>query len=503
MPSFVTTIEDFSPVIVYSPDWGQGSSQSDPLASSYSSSSFFATNTNGGTASFTFNGTGVELFGAKRSNHGLYQVTLDGKTFPAASGESTNATFQQTLFSQTGLTQGLHTVILENDGASGQFVDLDYITWYGNIGESDEPLSVITVQDDDSSFVYSPSDAWSDTPPNLGFFSGSSGHATSTPGASLTYTFQGDGVSLYGPVGPNYAPYSVQLNGGALSFSAFKSQNASQVLLYHADNLGPGPHTLSLLFQPSSTGQTFAIDYAEVYTTPSIQASLSSGNSDSLSGGAIAGLVIGLLALSAFLLFGLWWYLRRRRDHHMRSFRAEPVLAAELGVKPEFGFPNPFPEVSGPMMYERQSSLATESRLIGGPTAPTFTDVASATLVAGDDRSDSTSHYASSTRSLTRSITNSTSPRRAPSGASSVGPFYSKSAGLTLPSAAGESLSGVSTEQLLASRMVVNGRPQDFGSITEEEAAASSSSGGGELSQSYTEHHPPPDYHQATEIYNS
>jgi len=309
MPSFVTTIEDFSPLIVYSPDWAQGSSQSDNLASSYSASSFFATSTSGGTASFTFNGTGIELFGAERSNHGLYVVTLDGTQYPPASGESANPTFQATLFSQTDLTQGLHTVTLQNDGSSGQFVDLDYITWYGNIGENDEPLSVITVQDDDPSFVYSSND-WSDTPSNLGFFSGSSGHSTSTPGASLTYTFQGAGVSLYGPVGPNYAPFAIELNGASLSFSAHKSQNASQVLLYHADNLGAGPHTLSLLFQPSATGQIFAIDYAEVFTTPSIQASFSNGSSDSLSGGGIAGLVIGLLAFSAILLFGLWWYLR-------------------------------------------------------------------------------------------------------------------------------------------------------------------------------------------------
>lgn len=82
----------------------------------------------------------------------------------------------------------------------------------------------------------------------------------------------GDGVSLYGPVGPDYAPFSVQLNGASLTFSAQRSRNVSQVLLYHADNLGTGPHTLSLLFQPSTTGQIFAIDYAEVFTTPSIQA---------------------------------------------------------------------------------------------------------------------------------------------------------------------------------------------------------------------------------------
>ncbi|KIK67485.1 hypothetical protein GYMLUDRAFT_1020713 [Collybiopsis luxurians FD-317 M1] len=271
MPSFTSTIEDFSPAIIYSPDWKQGSSSSDNLASSYSASSFFATNTNGGTASFTFNGTGIELFGAKRGNHGLYQVTIDGTQFAAASGQASDpGIFQTSLFSKTDLTQGLHTVVLENQGSSGQFVDLDFITWHGNIGQSNEQLSVATVEDDSSSFVYSPNNAWFTNPDNLGFFSGSSGHVTTTPGAFFTYTFSvRDGVSLYGPVGPAYSPFSVQLNSESLSFSAQKSMNASQVLLYHADNLGPGPHTLKLLFQPSSTGQMFAIDYAQVYSTPS------------------------------------------------------------------------------------------------------------------------------------------------------------------------------------------------------------------------------------------
>ncbi|GAW00534.1 hypothetical protein LENED_002061 [Lentinula edodes] len=478
MPSLISTIEDFSPVIIYSPDWKQGSSQSDNLASSYTSSSFFATSTSGGTASFTFNGTGIELFGSKRGNHGLYQVSIDRTTFPAASGEATDpGIFQASLFSKTDLEQGLHTVVLENQGSAGQFVDLDFITWHGNIGQSNEQLLVTTVQDDDPSFVYSPSSAWSDTPSELGFFSGSSGHLTSTPGAFFTYEFQVNGVSLYGPVGPAYAPFSIQLNGDLLSFSAQKSMNASQTLLYHADGLGPGSHTLKLLFEPSAAGQMFAVDFAQVYTTPSIANSSSGGGSGRLSGGAIAGLVIGLLVLCGILTVGLWWYLRRRRNYNFN--------------------------ISGPVMYEYRGPTPgdSQSRLIGGPEVPTtFMDFASThTLSTADD--DSSSQYATSTRSLTvaRSITNSTSPRRAPSGASSMIQMHPKGGTLALPNSAGESLSGLSVEQLRATRMVVNGRPQDFGSVSEEPTASGSNV---ELSHSYVDHHPPPDYHQATETYH-
>ncbi|KAJ4483478.1 hypothetical protein J3R30DRAFT_1786194 [Lentinula aciculospora] len=480
MPSFISTTEDYSPTIIYSPDWEQGSSQSDNRASSYSSSSFFATSTTGGTASFTFNGTGVELFGSKRGNHGLYQVSIDGTTFPAVSGEATDpGIFQTSLFSKTDLKQGLHTVVLENQGSSGQFVDLDFITWHGSIGESNEQLSIITVQDDDPSFVYSPSNAWSNSPDNLGFFSGSSGHLTSTPGAFLTYNFQ------------------------ETEFRCMVPLNASQTLLYHTDGLGPGSHTLKLLFQPSTTGQQFAIDYAEVYTTPSIAKSPSSGSSGRLSGGAIAGLVIGILALCAIAAVGLWWYIRRRRQNHNMHRRDGPaILESEISMKAEPDLPNPYDNVSGPVMYEYRGTAGNaESRLIGGPKAPTtFMDFASThgTSIA-DDRSDSSSQYAASTRSLTRFATNSTSPRRVPSGASTIIQVHSKGTTLALPSSAGELLTGVPVEQLQTTRMVVNGRPQDFGSVSEEPIASGSNV---EASHSYVEHHPPPDYHQATETYS-
>jgi len=191
----------------------------------------------------------------------------------------------------------------------------------------------------------------------------------------------------------------------------------------------------------------------------------------------------------------------------MRGARSNVAghLEPELATKPETSFPNPFPEVSGPVLYV---SPPVESRLIDGPAAPSYdasftTDVASTrrtSVTMSDFRSDASSRYVPSTRRLTRSTTNSTSPRRAPSGTSSVGPFYSKSSGATLPPAAGESLANIPTEQLVATRMVVNGRPQDFGSVIEEPNASGPS--GGEVSQSYTEHHPPPDYHQATETFS-
>ena len=65
-----------------------------------------------------------------------------------------------------------------------------------------------------------------------------------------------------------------------------------------------------------------------------------------------------------------------------------------------------------------------------------------------------------------------------------------------MPVSAGESLSDVPAERLQATRIVVNGRPQDFGSVSGEGASGSVGMSG----QSYA---PPPDYLQATETYSN
>jgi hypothetical protein len=205
MPQYNTTVEDYSPIITYSSDWRAGTS-ADSLADLYSDSSFTLTSSNGGTATFTYNGTSFSIFGAKRGNHGQFQVVVDGNAFPPVSGQAPDpGQFQAPLFSSPPLTQALHTVTLTNQGNS--FVDIDFvrlsilsaipdshstskITWQSSVGADNEQLIVTTVQDTDPSFVYTPANLWGTNPPSIGTYSGSSGHGTATPGAFMTYTFQ-------------------------------------------------------------------------------------------------------------------------------------------------------------------------------------------------------------------------------------------------------------------------------------------------------------------------
>jgi len=345
MPLLTTTIEDNSPLITYTSQWIAGSSANDSLLDQYSASAFTLTFTSGATATFTFNGTGITLFGAKRGNHGTYQVTIDSVKYQSQNGSVPDpGDFQVALFQATGLTQGQHDCTLQYTDVTGRFLDLDFITWEGNVGETDgNTLYVNSFQDSDPAFTYD--SLWSENPANIGTFSGANGHVASSPGATATFTFQGDGVALYGPVSPSGAPYTVQVDGGqAQLFASNRPHYTPQMLLYQATNLGLGQHQLKVTYSPAAvSSQVLAIDYANVYTTVNnSNSSTTSGATlsttsgaaassrvvtNGLSTGPVVGIAIGSFVAGVIFLGALIFLLRRR------GTKDEPV-DEKLLVKP-------------------------------------------------------------------------------------------------------------------------------------------------------------------------
>jgi len=64
----------------------------------------------------------------KASNHGTFTVTVDNASFSNINGQSSVALFQQVLFNQSSLSQGLHTVSLMNTGSgSTDYVGIDMV----------------------------------------------------------------------------------------------------------------------------------------------------------------------------------------------------------------------------------------------------------------------------------------------------------------------------------------------------------------------------------------
>lgn len=73
----------------------------------------------------------------------------------------------------------------------------------------------------------------------------------------------GVAISLFGTIGPQNSPYSVQLDDWPnKTFQANKMIYTPQTLLFHADNLGQGDHTLVVT---NEADQNLQIDYATLH----------------------------------------------------------------------------------------------------------------------------------------------------------------------------------------------------------------------------------------------
>jgi len=91
---------------------------------------FTLTTDYGASATLTFNGTTVWIYGAKRGNHGPYNVTLDGKVF-TDDGFYDGQVFQQLLFSAVELDGTKpHTVSITNSftDAEKPYLDIDSVS---------------------------------------------------------------------------------------------------------------------------------------------------------------------------------------------------------------------------------------------------------------------------------------------------------------------------------------------------------------------------------------
>ncbi|KAH6908464.1 hypothetical protein BKA70DRAFT_1149684 [Coprinopsis sp. MPI-PUGE-AT-0042] len=344
MPLFTSIYEDTSPYFLYNGEWAPGNSQDNAL-SDYSEASFTGTQQNGAFMTFQYYGSRVSIIGAKRGNHGRFQVNIDGINYPEGNGTAEPPVFKDTLFVES-LTQGLHTVQLANK--EDAWLDVDQISWTTSIGADGEELIINTVQDSHPSWKYQPADAWSTGFPDAGTFSGRSGHGTAQQQATAELTFTGDCIALFGGVGPTgAAAYSVQVDSlAAQRFSASQTYARSRQLLYWAGGLGNGNHTIRIRMDSPVANQMLTLDYAEVYTTPSLGGSWEGGpsvaapsasGSGSESSGSSTGLIAGIAVASALAglallsLLALVLLQRRRKRQH-----TEP---SSVVSQPQYGQP--------------------------------------------------------------------------------------------------------------------------------------------------------------------
>ncbi|KAF5322600.1 hypothetical protein D9619_001541 [Psilocybe cf. subviscida] len=393
MASFtgLLTVEDSSPLISYAPagSWSDSPSN-DPLLSSYLGNSYHTSSAQGATATFSFVGTGVSIFGGRRPNYGAYTVSVDGNTIQTGTSQASQDLSRQQLASATGLSYGNHTLVLTNTG--GAPVDIDSIDFQTSGGPSGSIPVAKDFDDADPAMTYTPSpDAWQ-TNTDPGFF-GNTLHFTQTPGASASMKFSGEAVAVYGTVSPDHANIVVNVDGQATTLpggaNGFASLVHTDVLLFYRGDLDGTEHTITMsadsqpgtgpfidldrmtVFTPSgspggvasvsssapasssaafssilptasvvasvsasASASTTASAAADITAGPSASPSVnlnSNGSTSHTSTGVIVGSVIGGLAVLFMLLATAFlFYLRRRRQRtarlHKSMISVSPVL---------------------------------------------------------------------------------------------------------------------------------------------------------------------------------
>jgi len=149
-------------------------------------------------------------------------------------------------------------------------------------------------------------------------------HTTSGSNSAITYTFQGDAITVWGSVENTLARYSVSIDGAAPE--SYSSNNVSSsrptVVLAHGSNLGSGDHVITITSTPLDGTSRLEIDYVQLYTL-----AVSSTNNPGSAGTELSkttkiALIVGTLVGCVLLAVGFFIYLLSRQNALMRQAAA-------------------------------------------------------------------------------------------------------------------------------------------------------------------------------------
>ncbi len=193
---------------------------------------FSYSNETDATASFTFTGTAVSLLAKYDLNAGVVEILLDGESQGTVDLYREYSIELQTIFEKDGLSMEEHTVVLKATGeknalSSGSYIYLDAITYEGEFDNT----PTTTVSFTGNSEVVFDGGRW-DTG-NLGL-----GHPTrysDTIGATATFTFYGNEISLYCAKQFNLGIVAVTLDGtemGEYDLSSDVNTGSEKIFTY-------------------------------------------------------------------------------------------------------------------------------------------------------------------------------------------------------------------------------------------------------------------------------
>ncbi|WP_339722522.1 hypothetical protein [uncultured Paraglaciecola sp.] len=211
----------------------------------------------GATATFSFNGSQVEIWAKKSSTAGNCEVLIDGVSHGTHSQYSSSDIFQQKVFDSGMMASGSHTVQLKNS-VGGTGCHLDHILYTPEL-----PTKV-----DGAQFTYDSN--WNSRTRSASY--NDTIHYTRSTDASATYTFTGDKFQIFSQVGPDGGKFDVSINNEVVAtVDTYTPSYVHQQLVFASEILVPGEHEIKITARadtnPASNNKYVHLDYIQVNET--------------------------------------------------------------------------------------------------------------------------------------------------------------------------------------------------------------------------------------------
>ncbi|KIM31125.1 hypothetical protein M408DRAFT_50643, partial [Serendipita vermifera MAFF 305830] len=274
---------------------------------------------------------GVQVFSASNlspSSHTLVLTGhLQGFTFgldyieytpvdiAAATSQITTGGAQTTGSQSSGTTQQTASSLSSSSSTGTQSAATNSLSGLTGITiSSGVTADLPTIFPSDSRIVYT-SQHW--TP---GISCGLNSVITAELGAGWTFNFTGPEIWIYTATSQQGGKYTVTIDGNNLGVIDTVGSNCKIEASYHVGNLDNYAHSISLTSTGTSASSTGEINFVGLRLSPSVDQATGAQFEAGVNKAAIAGGVIGGIAVLTLLIAGIYLCLRRqRREEFLKS----------------------------------------------------------------------------------------------------------------------------------------------------------------------------------------
>ncbi|MFR4946995.1 glycoside hydrolase domain-containing protein [Thomasclavelia spiroformis] len=223
-----------------------------------------------------FKGTGIELYGEKQPQLGIYNIYLDGEKIDTVDAYSAQNVASGKIYSKTGIEYGEHTLKVElsntkNPSSSACDGEIDYAKVLG-VQEEQADNFVSKIEDSDVTsaddlFKFKYTGAWTAGTGSSGFSNGDEHYAHA--GDYFEITFIGTKVEIYATLDKGHGVYDVFIDGKAAGTAdgTTTGGRVNQQLIYGSEELSDGQHTIKVMLPEGASG-AIQVDFAKVYHGP-------------------------------------------------------------------------------------------------------------------------------------------------------------------------------------------------------------------------------------------